>query len=105
MNYKVYIAGPVSGLDFDKVKRAFSTAADLLKAKGCEVVNPIELVPDPETEWKDAMRSCIKALADCDAIALLEGWQESKGARVEFELARSLQFPTIIIPAYEPSGD
>jgi hypothetical protein len=36
------------------------------------------------------MRADIKALCDCDGLALLPGWQHSNGAHVELNLAHRL---------------
>ncbi|MCM2543893.1 DUF4406 domain-containing protein [Burkholderia glumae] len=86
---KLYIAGPMSGiaeLNFP----AFHAEAARLRAVGFEIVNPAEINSDTSGSWIDCMRADIKQLVDCDGIALLDGWEQSKGAMVEQTLARGL---------------
>ena len=88
---RVYLSGPMTGkpeLNFP----AFAAAAKWLRHPSfdLEVVNPAELNPDPTTSWEDCMRADIKALCDCDAIVLLEGWEASKGAHIELQVAHRL---------------
>lgn len=86
---KLYIAGPMTGypeLNFP----AFHAEAARLRALGFEIVNPAEINADPCVEWLECMRRDIRALVLCDGIALLEGWEESRGAKVEHKLARGL---------------
>lgn len=40
----------------------------------------------------------IKQLVQCDAIVLLPGWRNSRGASIEFELARGLEFAFFEMP-------
>lgn len=68
---------------------AFNEQAKRLRALGYKVVNPAELNPEG-TSWADCMRKDIAQLVTCDTIAKLDGWQNSKGATVEVELARKL---------------
>ena len=105
MKKKVYIAGKVSGLPFLDVVEKFKKAYYEIEALGFEAVNPVPIVQqylhdNPEylecTEaqiWKLAMKLCIKALMDCDAIVLLPDWADSKGARFEHEIAENLDMP------------
>lgn len=91
MTRPTYISGPMTGyplLNFP----AFEDAARRLRALGVEVVNPAELNPDPGAEWVDCMRVDIKALCDCGSIAMLRGWQASRGARLEHQIATALGF-------------
>jgi len=69
---------------------AFHAEAARLRKLGYEVVNPAELNPDPSATWETCMRTDIKALMDCDGIALLPGFDASRGASVELYLARTL---------------
>lgn len=83
---RIYVAGPMTGhphLNFP----AFHAEAARLRALGYEVVNPAEINTDPSADWLACMRNDIKHLVDCDAIAMLEGWQSSRGARLEYTIA------------------
>jgi hypothetical protein len=55
------------------------------------VVNPAEINPDSAMPWGDCMRADIKAMCDCDMLILLPGWQRSKGAHIELNLAHRLE--------------
>lgn len=85
----VYIAGPISFVGYEKAKKNFESAEANLLALGYEVVNPIRLV-DGSYSWEDAMRVVISFLVWCDAICLLEGWERSRGARLEYLIAKEL---------------
>jgi hypothetical protein len=50
-----------------------------------------------EPTWQEYMREDIKALMDCDGIFMLDGWNRSKGARVEKELAEELEIKQITL--------
>jgi hypothetical protein len=85
----LYVSGPMTGkplLNF----QAFNAAAEALRRAGYAVVNPVDLNPDPAAEWLACMRNDIKALVHCDGIALLPGWTESRGARIEAQIAEAL---------------
>ncbi|WP_322069945.1 DUF4406 domain-containing protein [Paraburkholderia bannensis] len=88
---KLYIAGPMTGypeLNFP----AFHAEAARLRALGFEIVNPAELNADPTAEWLDCMRVDIAAMMTekCDGVALLPGWEHSRGAPIEHNLMRDL---------------
>ncbi|AET90664.1 hypothetical protein BYI23_B000570 [Burkholderia sp. YI23] len=86
---KIYVAGPMSGypeLNFP----AFHAEAARLRAMGFEIVNPAEIDVGPNPDWLTAMRADIRELVTCDGIALLPGWEQSRGATVEHTLARGL---------------
>ena len=88
---KIYIAGPMRGYD-ELNFPAFNAAAYDLTADGYIVVNPVDINPDPNADWLDCMRKDIKALVDCDAIYMLEGWEKSGGATIEHFIASRLGF-------------
>lgn len=83
---KIYVAGPMTGLpDFNYP--AFHAAAAALRAVGHQVENPAEN-PDPACKsWAGYMRMALAQLVTCDAIYLLKGWERSKGANIECDLA------------------
>jgi hypothetical protein len=87
---KTYISGPMRGypkLNFP----AFNKATEKLRNDGIDVVNPVELNPDPNADYLECMRIDIKALCDCDGIYLLKGWEYSEGANAEYQVARMLK--------------
>lgn len=90
---KIYISGPMSGLP-DLNFPAFNDAAAKLRALGHEVFNPAEKQEESNQDmtWTDYMRLDIKMLMGCDAVALLPGYWESKGATIEWQLAKGLGF-------------
>lgn len=74
------------GLNFS----AFHAAARQLRAMGHFAINPAEIAADPQAGWIECMRADIAQLVTCDAIYLLAGWEKSRGARLEFHVATSL---------------
>ena len=83
---RIYISGAMTGkpdLNFPR----FNQEAARLRSMGYEVVNPAELNPDPSASWHDCMKRDLKALLDCDALAMLDGWQTSTGAHLELNIA------------------
>jgi len=90
---RIYIAGKITGTPPEICKAKFQGAEDRLKnmdLRGLEVVNPVKLVGNPQAGWNVAMVQCFAALIQCDAIYLLNDWKDSKGARIEFEVAKEL---------------
>jgi hypothetical protein len=86
---RIYIAGPMSGLpEFNYP--AFNLAARHLRGQGHIVHNPAENPPPACGTWLGYMRMAVTQLAQCDAVHFLPGWEKSKGACVEFDLARGL---------------
>jgi hypothetical protein len=88
----IYLSGPMTGLpDFNR--SAFAAAADALRGAGYDVIVPHELKLDVDKEWDYYLRNdLIAMLTHCKAIALLPGWQASKGANFELTIAITLGF-------------
>ncbi len=91
---KLYIAGPMTGhpkFNFP----AFHDAARRLRQQGYDVVNPAELeTMDTARPWEFYARRSIGLLVkECDAVLLLSGWCDSRGALLEAVVARALGAP------------
>ena len=87
MAIKLYIAGPMTGIPEHNFPN-FHQAAAALEAAGYQVIhtaNPDNLEPEKlkSTSWQQWLRKAIAVMMEADAIALLPGWQASKGARLE----------------------
>lgn len=86
---RLYIAGPMSGLpDFNYP--AFFKAAERLRAAGYAVENPAENKPEGDASWLAFMRMSLVQISRVDGLALLPGWQDSRGASLEVNIAEAL---------------
>jgi hypothetical protein len=88
---RIYVAGPMSGLPEHNFP-AFHDAAARLRAAGYEVLNPAEqeFNGDLTKPWDFYLRRDIPLLCQCDAVALLDGFERSKGALLELHIASKL---------------
>jgi len=85
----IYIAGPMTGLP-EYNYPAFMAAAQALRSRGWRVTNPAEKALKADADWVLHMRADLALLVRCDALALLPGWEKSRGARLEVGVAREL---------------
>lgn len=89
MKKKVYISGAIAHYGMEERRATFEAAALRLKEQGFEPVNPFENgVPD-DAHWMAHMKADIALLVGCDYIYMLNGWELSKGAKLEFDVASS----------------
>ncbi len=86
----IYISGPMTGHE-DHNFPAFHAAAERFRQAGWEVANPAENFGGRTDLPREAyLRADMTMLAQCDAIALLPGWEWSAGATLETVLAKEL---------------
>jgi len=108
---RVYIAGPMTGIRQFNYP-AFIAAAERLRRGGYDVVSPAEL-DDPADKaaalaspdgamlqysngtgktWGDFLARDVKLLADdgIEAIVVLDGWEQSRGARLETFVGKAM---------------
>lgn len=86
----VYIAGPISGLEYSKAVAAFCHAEWKLRRWGyLRIVNPTKLCRE-HWSWMRCMATCLLHLLPCANIYMLKGWETSRGARFERAVARLL---------------
>lgn len=109
---KLYIAGPMSGYPQFNYP-AFYAAATMLRDLGYDVVSPAEMdsvelqklamkskdgsfkdIEGANETWGDMLARDVKLVADVvDGVCLLNGWEASRGARLEAFVAASVQKP------------
>lgn len=89
---KMYISGKITGLPQRQVAKKFAESCQTAKRLGYEPVSPPAFVPEAVTDWNAAMRICIAYLVGCDAILLQEDWPLSRGAKIEHDIARALNY-------------
>ena len=101
---RLYLSGPITGLP-DLNKPVFEAATKALVAVGHQVLNPHVVCtimsshnckgPCTPSEdllpWADYLRADLASmLYDCDALAMLPGWENSRGAQLEHHVATAL---------------
>jgi hypothetical protein len=109
---QIYLSGPVTGRPEEECARHFSGIAGEIRWRAgtaaVEATVPFDPVSycrakvSPGAPWHEYMRRCIPRLAGSDGIALLQGWEKSRGARLELDLADKLKIPLVYI---EPPVD
>ena len=96
---RLYLTGPMTGL-VDCNRPAFEAARVRLRCEGHAVIDPTELdldrvdgaaSQDPELLWRMFLTRDVAVLltSAVDGIVLLEGWERSRGSRLEVLAAMS----------------
>lgn len=114
LQYKrLYLSGKMTGLPdhgFTELNRA---AADL-RERGYEVFNPAEVSEHfpsqaeamnkrPVYMFRDIIEICGKSFDQrTDAVAVLPNWYQSRGARLEVEIALQLDIPVVWAHSLKP---
>lgn len=93
---RVYISGPIEHYDLEERRAAFGRAEQLLELHGFQSVNPMKNGLPAEAHWREHMRRDIALLLECDAIYMLEGWELSKGCKLEMDVASSCGLKVLI---------
>ena len=87
---KIYLSGKISGTDLDYVRCLFDKVATTLRALGHEVTNPLCNGLSETDPWEEHIAKDIINLIDCEGIYMLQGWEDSQGARIEHAVAKEL---------------
>lgn len=87
----LYVSGPMTGIAEHNYP-AFHAEAKRLRAAGFEVINPAEINVGPNASWHDYLRADVRAMMRCNGIVMLPGWEDSRGARLEYHIACEIDF-------------
>lgn len=119
-NRRIYIAGPMRGIPKYNYP-TFDRVAGTLRKQGAEAVSPADLdreagfnIDDLPGDWdwnglppgwdmNGVIERDLKALKECAAIWMLDGWQNSVGATAEYHLAKWLGLNILGCAARVPS--
>lgn len=85
---KLYLSGPITGLDPQATADKFAAAEEYYRAQGYKVTNPIRHGLKADALWAEHIGKDITLLLGCDCMVLLEGWEYSRGCRIEVAVAK-----------------
>lgn len=99
MSRVLYVAGPMTSLPEFNYPAFHQAAADLREA-GFVVLNPAENERPIDSAWDLFMRDALRMVSDADGIAVLHGWETSRGAQLEVHNAHALRMPVLAVAAW-----
>lgn len=90
---RVYISGKITGLSEKEWTENFEAAEKALTEAGYRVINPAKVQAD--LDYSEYLTIDIILLGRCDAIYMLDNWQDSNGAKAERATAEALNLTVI----------
>lgn len=90
---RIYISGPISGRPIEDARAHFASVQARFEGEGYEVLNPFDNGLEDDATWAEHMREDIAMLLKTDEIYMLSGWAGSRGACLEYKIARTLGIP------------
>jgi hypothetical protein len=87
---RIYVSGPITGLPHNNAP-AFNAAAVALREAGYELFNPVNNNVPMNAPWATHMRADIVGLMGCYGLCCLPGWFDSRGAKLEMQIAQELE--------------
>ena len=85
----VYISGKITGTD-DYLQRFERAEKHLNNMNITDVINPAKVNSYlPELSYNQYIKMSLCMLEMCDTIYMLKGWEDSTGAKLEWEFAKA----------------
>lgn len=84
---RIYIAGGIEGLDIKQRKQDFREVEMRLRDEGYVTRNPFDNGLPDDARREDHIRADLKMMLECDEIYMMRGWEWSKGASRERDVA------------------
>lgn len=82
---RVYLSGPITNVK--NYKGLFMFVEELAALDDAEqIYNPAAQIP-ASSSWEQAMHRCLSEITNYDIVVLLPGWNASRGAKLERDVA------------------
>ncbi len=95
---RVYLSGPMTGYPEHNFPLS-ALVRSQLRDEGFEVLCPAEAGVVEGWSWEQYLRRDLRMVLDADAVIVLPGWEESRGAVLETDVARQLAMPIVPLSA------
>lgn len=94
---RVYISGPITGIDRDEAVKAFARAEIYVRILAddplVEMINPLKvgrvLEQNANLRHEDYMKISFALMDICDTVYFMSGWESSKGCAEEWIYAQN----------------
>ena len=83
---RIYISAPITGME-ETADERFANAVRLVREHGDIAINPWQENKN-FCRWGDAIVAGLRLLRKCDGILLCDGWQHSRGCKIEQQFAQ-----------------
>lgn len=81
---RVYLSGPITNVK--NYKGLFMFVEELVGWEAEQIYNPASQIPS-SSSWEQAMHRCLSEITNYDTVVMLPGWNVSRGARLERDVA------------------
>ena len=97
---KIFISQPMTGRTNEEIVSERQALIDYYTNLGHEVIDTVFNFDDVEAKHIDVyyMGYSIVAMANADLVVFMDGWQNSRGCKLEYELAKQYEVPFVLAP-------
>lgn len=94
---KIFLSQPMTGRTNEQIRLERQELVDYYTSIGHEVIDTVFNFGDVDTKHIGVyyMGYSIVAMADADLVVFMDGWQNSRGCRLELELAKQYEVPFV----------
>jgi hypothetical protein len=89
---KINISGKITGLSETQAFTLFEQAEQKVVKMGMNPINPMKLSHNHNKTWVEYMIEDLKEMLKCKSIYMISNWKQSRGARIEYMLAKKLNY-------------